>query len=200
MDETLAKPAPQPFSELRGKVLDEVIRQFRATRNDLLRYGVWNVRNLTDEEFNRVDDRKLLGYFRQDLLETRFVHRGQRVDLISLWMWFEDQLTGNAPLVVDGRHVILDIEDKDLEKLRKRISELRSFMPMLHSGDLEAFTRVKYKLRRTVLRLTYDIHHLNKRLEKYRKTQGFPQANHDVSDGTEPMDAPELDVPAEASE
>ncbi len=172
MTETMTRPEAQALSELRGKVLDEVIRQFRATRNDILRYGVWNVRNLTDEEFNRVDDRKLLGYFRQDLLETRFVHRGQRVDLISLWMWFEDQMTGNAPLIVDSEHHYLNIQDKDLEKLRKRIDELRSFMSMLSSGDLEAFTRVKYKLRRTVLRLTYDIHHLNKRLEKYRKTQG----------------------------
>lgn len=193
MTETLTKPEPVPLSELRGRVLDEVIRQFRATRNDILRYGVWNVRNLTDEEFNRVDDRKLLGYFRQDLLETRFVHRGQRVDLISLWMWFEDQLTGAAPLVVNGEHVILNIEDKDLEKLRKRIAELRSFMPMLVSGDLEAFTRVKYKLRRTVLRMTYDIHHLNKRLEKYRKSQGFQRRDDDdhedgIEQGAGPVD------------
>lgn len=193
MTETLTKPEPVPLSELRGRVLDEVIRQFRATRNDILRYGVWNVRNLTDEEFNRVDDRKLLGYFRQDLLETRFVHRGQRVDLISLWMWFEDQLTGEAPLVVNGEHVILNIEDKDLEKLRKRIAELRSFMPMLVSGDLEAFTRVKYKLRRTVLRMTYDIHHLNKRLEKYRKNQGFQRRDDDdhedgIEQGAGPVD------------
>lgn len=179
MTEILTRPEPVPLSELRGRVLDEVIRQFRATRNDILRYGVWNIRNLSDEEFNRVDDRKLLGYFRQDLLETRFVHRGQRVDLISLWMWFEDQLTGEAPLVVNGEHVILNIEDKDLDKLRKRIAELRSFMPMLVSGDLEAFTRVKYKLRRTVLRMTYDIHHLNKRLEKYRKNQGFQRQDDD---------------------
>lgn len=200
MNETIAKPAAQPFSELRGKVLDEVIRQFRATRNDILRYGVWNVRNLTDEEFNRVDDRKLLGYFRQDLLETRFVHRGQRIDLISLWMWFEDQLTGNAPLVVDGRHVILNIEDKDLEKLRKRISELRSFMPMLVSGDLEAFTRVKYKLRRTVLRLTYDIHHLNKRLEKYKKSQGFQSMHDHAQDDVEPGAVPDDDMTTETIE
>lgn len=193
MTETITIPEAQPFSELRGKVLDEVIRQFRATRNDILRYGVWNVRNLTDEEFNRVDDRKLLGYFRQDLLETRFVHRGQRVDLISLWMWFEDQMKGNAPLVVDGEHVILNIEDKDLEKLRKRISELRSFMQMLHSGDLEAFSRVKYKLRRTVLRLTYDIHHLNKRLEKYRKNQ-FQSRSDGEQANTDQNDAPDGDA------
>jgi hypothetical protein len=202
MNETTAKPAAQPLSELKGKVLDEVIRQFRATRNDILRYGVWNIRNMTDEEFNRVDDRKLLGYFRQDLLETRFVHRGQRVDLISLWMWFEDQLTGTAPLVVDGHHVILNIEDKDLEKLRKRIAELRSFISMLVSGDLEAFTRVKYKLRRTVLRLTYDIHHLNKRLEKYKKGQGFQQQPmHDhAQDDVEPGGVPDDDMSTETSE
>jgi len=185
MTDTTMKPETQALSDLRGKVLDEVIRQFRATRNDILRYGVWNVRNLSDEEFNRVDDRKLLGYFRQDLLETRFVHRGQRVDLISLWMWFEDQLMGRAPLVVDGEHVILNIEDKDLEKLRKRIAELRTFMPMLIVGDIEAFSRVKYKLRRTVLRLTYDIHHLNKRLEKYRKNQGPRRDNGTSRDDTE---------------
>ena len=197
MTETITKPEAQPLSELRGKVLDEVIRQFRATRNDILRYGVWNIRNLTDEEFNRVDDRKLLGYFRQDLLETRFVHRGQRVDLISLWMWFEDQLTGAAPLVVDGQHVILNIEDKDLEKLRKRISELRSFIPMLASGELDAFSRVKYKLRRTVLRLTYDIHHLNKRLEKYRKNQGFQRSEALDGGAAEPDDAATEDVSME---
>ena len=51
MTETMTRPEAQALSELRGKVLDEVIRQFRATRNDILRYGVWNVRNLTDEEF-----------------------------------------------------------------------------------------------------------------------------------------------------
>ena len=31
---------------------------------------------------------------------------------------------------------------------------------------------MKYKLRRTVMRLTYDLHHLFKRLEKYRKNFG----------------------------
>jgi hypothetical protein len=192
MTETTTKPEAQPLSDLRGRVLDEVTRQFRATRNDILRYGVWNVRNLTDEEFNRVDDRKLLGYFRQDLLETRFVHRGQRVDIVSLWMWFEDQLTGAAPLIVDGEHITLNIEDKDLEKLRKRIAELRSFMPMLVAGDLEAFNRVKYKLRRTVLRLTYDIHHLNKRLEKYKKSQGsYTPRDSEEQEGVEPGAAPD---------
>ena len=39
-------------------------------------------RNLTDDEFNKTDDRKLLGYFRQDLLETRFLSKGRRIDLI----------------------------------------------------------------------------------------------------------------------
>ncbi|MDQ3280751.1 MAG: hypothetical protein M3Q69_04995, partial [Acidobacteriota bacterium] len=39
----------------------------------------------------------------------------------------------------------------------------------LRSDDLEQFRRVKYKLRRTVMRLTYDLHHIFKRLEKYRK-------------------------------
>ena len=142
MTETTTRAEPQALSELTGKVLDEVTRQFRATRNDILRYGVWNVRNLTDEEFNRMDDRKLLGYFRQDLLETRFVHRGQRVDIISLWMWFEDQIKGTVPMMIEREEVILNIEDKDVEKIRKRIGELRSFMQMLNAGDLEAFTRV----------------------------------------------------------
>src|SRR5256885_2714303 len=32
------------------------------------------------EEFNRTDDRKLFGYFRQDLLETRFLSKGRRIE------------------------------------------------------------------------------------------------------------------------
>ena len=35
-----------------------------------------------------LDDRRLFGYFRQDLLETRFLSKGRRVDLIQLWNWF----------------------------------------------------------------------------------------------------------------
>ncbi|MBI2214166.1 MAG: hypothetical protein HYU52_11015 [Acidobacteria bacterium] len=185
MNATAAPPDPQSFADLKGRVLDEVIRQFRATRNDILRYGVWNARNLSDEEFNRTDDRKLLGYFRQDLLETRFVHRGIRIDLIQLWHWFDDQMSGLLPLSIAGEEVYIIIQDKDLEKLRKRISELESFMAMLRLGDLDAFTRVKYKLRRTVLRLTYDIHHLNKRLDKYRKSGGFVM-RHDEAAHDEP--------------
>jgi len=53
--------------------------------------------------------------------------------------------------------------------VRKRIAEIQAFFPTLRADDLEAFKRVKYKLRRTVMRLTYDLHHLFKRLEKYRK-------------------------------
>lgn len=198
MTATAALPEAQSFSDLKGRLLDEVMRQFRATRNDILRYGVWNARNMSDEEFNRTDDRKLLGYFRQDLLETRFVHRGNRVDLIQLWMWFDDQMSGRLPLSINGEDVYILIQDKDLEKLRKRISELESFMAMLRAGDLDAFTRVKYKLRRTVLRLTYDIHHLNKRLDKYRKNVGFvprpDEAAHDEPHppaGAEEPEAPE---------
>lgn len=192
MTDTLAPPQPQSFADLKGRVLDEVMRQFRATRNDILRYGVWNARNMSDEEFNRTDDRKLLGYFRQDLLETRFVDRGIRVDLIQLWYWFDDQMSGRLPLSINGEDVYILIQDKDLEKLRKRISELESFMAMLRLGDLDAFTRVKYKLRRTVLRLTYDIHHLNKRLDKYRKTTGFIPRSDEGS-----HDEPQLPAGAE---
>ena len=198
MTVTAAPPEPQSFADLKGRLLDEVMRQFRATRNDILRYGVWNARNMSDEEFNRTDDRKLLGYFRQDLLETRFVDRGIRVDLIQLWTWFDDQMSGRLPLSINGEDTYILIQDKDLEKLRKRISELESFMSMLRSGDLDAFTRVKYKLRRTVLRLTYDIHHLNKRLDKYRKNVGcvprHDDAAHDEphpSAGAEESEAPE---------
>src|SRR5213079_2775720 len=54
---------PQTLAQVPFKVLEETIRQLRSTRNDIIRYGVWNVRNITDEEFNRTDDRKLLGYF-----------------------------------------------------------------------------------------------------------------------------------------
>src|SRR6266568_2236319 len=162
----------QTLAEVSFKVLEETIRQLRGTRNDIIRYGVWNARNLTDDQFNRTDDRKLLGYFRQDLLETRFLSKGRRIDLIQLWKWFDDQMSGLEPMLIDGEEVFLDIHDKDLEKVRKRIAEIQAFLPTLRSEDLEAFRRVKYKLRRTVMRLTYDLHHLFKRLEKYRKNFG----------------------------
>jgi hypothetical protein len=162
-------PEAQTLAQLPIAVLEEVIRQLRSTRNDIIRFGVWNIRNVTDDEFNKIDDRKLLGYFRQDLLETRFLSKGRRIDLIQLWHWFDDQMSGIEPLLIGDREVFLNIQDKDLEKVRKRIEEIRSFLPTLRSDDLEAFRRVKYKLRRTVMRLTYDLHHLFKRLEKYRK-------------------------------
>src|SRR5881409_2019169 len=160
---------PQTLAQLPFKVLEETIRQLRSTRNDIIRYAVWNIRNVTDDEFNHVDDRKLLGYFRQDLLETRFLSKGRRVDLIQLWRWFDDQMNGTEPMLVDGEELFLNVQDKDLEKVRKRIAEIHAFLPTLRGDDIEAFKRVKYKLRRTVMRLTYDLHHLFKRLEKYRK-------------------------------
>jgi len=169
MSEPQALPEPQSLAQLPLKILDEVIRQLRSTRNDIIRYGVWNVRNVTDDEFNKTDDRKLLGYFRQDLLETRFLSKGRRIDLVQLWRWFDDQMCGVEPLLVGEQEIFLNIQDKDLEKVRKRISEIESFFPALRSDDLEQFRRVKYKLRRTVMRLTYDLHHIFKRLEKYRK-------------------------------
>jgi hypothetical protein len=81
-------------------------------------------------------------------------------------------MTGTEPMLIAGQEVFVNVQDKDLEKVRKRISEIQSFLPTLRGDDLEAFKRVKYKLRRTVLRLTYDLHHLFKRLEKYRKNFG----------------------------
>lgn len=165
---------PQTLSQIPFKILEETLRQLRSTRNDIIRYGVWNVRNVTDDEFNHTDDRKLLGYFRQDLLETRFLSKGRRIDLIQLWRWFDDQMSGTEPMLIDGNEVFLNIQDKDLEKVRKRIAEIQAYLPTLRSDDLEAFKRVKYKLQRTVLRLTYDLHHLFKRLEKYRKNAGAP--------------------------
>ena len=174
---------PQTLAQVPFKTLEEVIRQLRSTRNDIIRYGVWNVRNMTDDEFNHTDDRKLLGYFRQDLLETRFLSKGRRIDLIQLWKWFDDQMSGVEPMLIDNQEVFLNIQDKDLEKVRKRIEEIQSFLPTLRGDDLEAFKRVKYKLRRTVMRLTYDLHHLFKRLEKYRKnifmTGGAPPVERD---------------------
>jgi hypothetical protein len=164
-----ALPEPQTLAQLPFPILEEVIRQLRSTRNDIIRYGVWNIRNLTDDEFNHTDDRKLLGYFRQDLLETRFLSKGRRIDLVQLWRWYDDQMCGVEPLLIGERELMLNIQDKDLEKVRKRIAEIQSFFPTLRSDDLDAFRRVKYKLRRTVMRLTYDLHHLFKRLEKYRK-------------------------------
>ena len=166
---TAVLPEPHDLKSLPLKQLEEVLRQLRATRNDIMRYGVWNIRNVTDEEFNRLDDRRLFGYFRQDLLETRFLSKGRRVDLIQLWKWFDDQMSGVEPMLVDGEELFLNVHDKDLDKVRKRIEEIHSFLPTLRTDDLEAFKRIKYKLRRTVMRLTYDLHHLFKRLEKYRK-------------------------------
>jgi hypothetical protein len=173
---SVTQSEPQTLAEMPFKVLDETLRQLRGTRNDIIRYGVWNTRNLTDEEFNHADDRKLLGYFRQDLLETRFLSKGRKIDLIQLWRWFDDQMTGTEPMLIAGEEHFVNVQDKDLEKVRKRIAEIQSFLPTLRGDDLEAFKRVKYKLRRTVLRLTYDLHHLFKRLEKYRKNFGGPMA------------------------
>jgi hypothetical protein len=167
-------PEPQTLAQVPLRVLEETIRQLRSTRNDIIRFGVWNVRNLTDEEFNRTDDRKLLGYFRQDLLETRFLSKGRRVDLLQLWKWFDDQMSGTEPMLIGSEEVFLNIQDKDLEKVRKRIAEIQAFFPTLRAEDIDAFRRIKYKLRRTVMRLTYDLHHLFKRLEKYRKNVGAP--------------------------
>ena len=162
-------PEAQSLAQLPLEILEEVIRQLRSTRNDIIRFGVWNIRNLSDDDFNKTDDRKLLGYFRQDLLETRFLSKGRRIDLVQLWHWFDDLMSGVDPLLVDGEEVFLNIQDKDLDKVRKRIQEIHSFLPTLRGDDLDAFRRVKYKLRRTVMRLTYDLHHVFKRLEKYRK-------------------------------
>ena len=174
----MTQPEPQTLAQVPFKVLDETLRQLRSTRNDIIRYAVWNTRNLTDDEFNHADDRKLLGYFRQDLLETRFLSKGRRIDLIQLWHWFDDQVTGTEPMLIGGEEHFVNVQDKDLDKVRKRIAEIQAFLPTLRGDDLEAFKRVKYKLRRTVLRLTYDLHHLFKRMEKYRKNFGGPMAPH----------------------
>jgi hypothetical protein len=178
-----ALPDAQTLAQLPFPILEEVIRQLRSTRNDIIRFGVWNIRNLNDDEFNKTDDRKLLGYFRQDLLETRFLSKGRRIDLIQLWHWYDDQMSGLEPLLIGEQEVVLNIQDKDLEKVRKRIAEIHAFLPTLRSDDLDAFRRVKYKLRRTVMRLTYDLHHLFKRLEKYRKNvfmaSGIPHPERD---------------------
>lgn len=171
---TFSPPEPQTLSQLPPRILEEVLRQLRSTRNDIIRFAVWNIRNVNDDEFNRATDAKLLGYFRQDLLETRFLSKGRRIDLVQLWNWFDDQMSGATPLLVDAKEVLLNVQDKDLEKVRKRIAEIGSFLPTIRGNDMDAFRRVKYKLRRTVMRLTYDLHHLYKRLEKYRKTTSSP--------------------------
>lgn len=172
----------QSLQDLDKPVLLEVIRQFRATRSDILRYGVWNVRNMSEDEFKILDDQRLFDYFRQDLLETRFVDRGRRVDIVQVWHWFDDQLSGVEPLLINGREHMLNVEDKDIEKVRKRIEDIKGFLPVLQDDDMATFRRIKYKLRRTVMRLTYDIHNLNKRLEKYRKRLGGGFRDHDDSD------------------
>src|SRR5436305_14128946 len=124
---------PQTLAQVPFKVLDETLRQLRSTRNDIIRYGVWNTRNLTDEEFNRVDDRKLLGYFRQDLLETRFLSKGRRIDIIQLWNWFDDPMSGTEPLLIDREELFLNVQDKDLDQVRTRIAEIQSFLPTLRA-------------------------------------------------------------------
>ncbi|HWS71668.1 MAG TPA: hypothetical protein VN605_06115, partial [Thermoanaerobaculia bacterium] len=148
-----ALPEPQSLSQLPFRQLDEVLRQLRSTRNDIIRFAVWNIRNLTDDDFNHTDDKRLFGYFRQDLLETRFLSKGRRIDLVQLWKWFDDQMSGTEPMLIGTEEVFLHIQDKDLEKVRKRIAEIQAFFPTLRGDDLEAFKRVKYKLRRTVMRL-----------------------------------------------
>lgn len=173
--------APEDSRDLQNlapPVLEEVVRNFRAIRNDILRYGVWNIRNLTDEEFNHATDERLLGYFQTDLLETRFLSKGRRVTIVDLWNWFDDMMRGAIPIEVGGREMYLEIRDKDLEKVRKRVAEIREFFPILEEGDLEGFKRAKFKLRRVVMRLTYDIHHLTKRLDKYRKNAGLMRSRH----------------------
>ena len=190
IEETKA-PDAQGFADLPIPVLDEVIRQFRAARNDILRYAVWNTRNLSDEEFNRVDDRKLFDYFRQDLLETRFLSKGRRIDILQVWGWFDDQMSGAVPVLMHGRdEVLVRIADKDLEKVRKRIAELATFIPMLRTNDFDSFKKVKFKLRRTVMRLTYELHHLAKRLEKHRKGRPSPPYSRLDSATPEPLDVP----------
>src|SRR6266576_7357708 len=119
-------PEAQTLAQVPPKVLEETIRQLRSTRNDIIRYAVWNIRNLSDEEFNRTDDRKLLGYFRQDLLETRFLSKGRRVDLVQLWRWFDDQMSGTEPLLIEGEELFLNVQDKDLQKVRQRIAEIQA--------------------------------------------------------------------------
>lgn len=189
-------PEAQTLAQLPLRTLDEVIRQLRTTRNDIIRYAVWNIRNLTDEDFNKTDDRKLLGYFRNDLLETRLLSKGRRINIVQLWHWYDDQMSGVEPLLLDSGEIFLNIQDKDLDKVRKRIAEIESFLPVIASDDLEGFRRVKYKLRRTVMRLTYDLHHLYKRLEKYRKNFGIRQ---DERPGRVPIEAtadlPEPPIP-----
>jgi hypothetical protein len=184
----MERPLPEPtaLNELPPRILNEVNAQFRAARNDILRYAVWNLRNVSDEEFNHTDDLKLLGYFRGDLLETRFITKGRRVDVVQLWHWFDDQTTGMQPLLMGDDEIFLNIQDKDLDKVRKRIEEIKSFLPILRGDDLEAFKRVKFKLRRTVLRLTYDLHHLTKKLDKYRKGGPRPQIDVHAHDAIQP--------------
>ena len=190
-----ALPEPQSLSQLPFRQLDEVLRQLRSTRNDIIRFAVWNIRNLTDDDFNHTDDKRLFGYFRQDLLETRFLSKGRRIDLVQLWKWFDDQMSGTEPMLIGTEEVFLHIQDKDLEKVRKRIAEIQAFFPTLRGDDLEAFKRVKYKLRRTVMRLTYDLHHLFKRLEKYRKNlmmaSGAPRFDRERESLEVAVDVPE---------
>lgn len=160
------------LADLERDELIEVIRQFRAVRNDLLHFGAWNNRNMSEDEFKQISDEKLFGYFKQDLLETRIVDRGRRVNVVEVWRWFDDLISGIEPIFIHGEEVMLYVSDKDIEKLRTRMTEIDGFLPILRDDDFSGFRRVKYKLRRTVMRMTYDLHNLNKRLEKHRKSRG----------------------------
>lgn len=185
---------PRSLSQLPVRTLEEVFRQLRSIRNDLVRFGVWNIRNLTDDEFNRMGDPKLIGFFRNDLLETRLLSKGRRVDIVQVWNWFDHMLSGVEPLLVGDQEVFLNIQDKDLDKVRKRISEIQSYFPTLRGDDIEAFHRVKYRLRRTVMRLTYDLHHLYKRVEKHRKNFGSLGSETTGVIAAQPVELPETGI------
>lgn len=162
---------PRSLSELDPSELREVIRHFRFVRSDLLRNAAWNTRNISDDEFRKTPDERAFGYFKQDLLETRLVDRARRLNVVEVWRWFDDIATGHMPVQINGQTVFLRIEDKDIDKVRKRMTDLRGFLPILENDDYSTFKRIRFKLRRTVLRMTYDLHNLMKRMEKYRKRQ-----------------------------
>jgi hypothetical protein len=137
----IQKAEPQTLAQVPFKILEETLRQLRSTRNDIIRFGVWNVRNLTDDEFNRTDDRKLLGYFRQDLLETRFLSKGRRIDLIQLWHWFDDQMTGLRPMLIDNQEVSSTFRTRTSRRCASASPRFRRSCRRCDRKDLDASPR-----------------------------------------------------------
>ena len=61
-------------------------------------------------------------------------------------------MNGVEPLLVDGREVFLNIQDKDLDKVRSGSKRSTRFLPALRTDDLDGFRRVKTSCAAPVMR------------------------------------------------